>query len=58
MSSVQKVHFERVKDSAGELTDAYKVQINDGAETKTLNFDNREQLAKHLGLSETCFWRS
>lgn len=54
----KKVHFERVKDSAGELTDAYKVQINDGAETKKLNFDNREQLAKHLGLSETCFWRS
>lgn len=52
----QKIHFERVKGPIGELTDAYKAQINNGGKIETLEFANKEELAKHLGVSETCFW--
>ena len=52
----QKIHFERIKNTNGELTEAYRAQINNGGKIETLEFANKEELAKHLGVSETCFW--
>lgn len=53
----KKVHFERVKDSTGELTNAYKAKIKDGNKIETIYADNAKNLAEQLGISETCFWR-
>lgn len=51
-----KVYFERVKNSAGEYTDAYKATVKTNGKTDTVVFDDYQQLAKHIDVPESTFW--
>ena len=51
-----KVYFERVKNSAGEYTDAYKATVKTNGKTDTVVFDDYQQLAKHINVPESTFW--
>lgn len=51
-----KVYFERVKNSAGEYTDAYKATVKTNGKTDTVVFDDYQQLAKHIDVPEATFW--
>ena len=51
-----KVYFERVKNSAGEFTDAYKATVKTNGKTDTVVFDDYQQLAKYIDVPESTFW--
>ena len=51
-----KVYFERVKNSAGEYTDAYKATVKTNGKTDTVVFDDYQQLAKHIDVPKSTFW--